>query len=85
MRALANRHFAGIAFTDAEEAAVGLDKVVPLLLESRLRQLGGKFEGTANWQPFATRDGQLITGQNPQSSHLVAETLLAALGVTAKA
>lgn len=67
------------AFTDAEEIAVGLEKVVPFLLESRLRELGGKFEGAANWQPFAIRDGQLITGQNPQSSHLVALELLAAL------
>ncbi|WP_091456480.1 type 1 glutamine amidotransferase domain-containing protein [Giesbergeria anulus] len=67
------------AFTDAEEVAVGLETVVPFLLETRLRQLGGKFEGAANWQPFAIRDGQLITGQNPQSSHLVALELLAAL------
>jgi putative intracellular protease/amidase len=44
--------------------------------------LGGRFEGAANWQPFAIRDGQLITGQNPQSSHLVANTLLEALRVT---
>jgi putative intracellular protease/amidase len=69
------------AFTDAEEAAVGLTNVVPFLLESRLRELGGRFEGAANWQPFAIRDGQLITGQNPQSSALVAKELLGALGV----
>jgi putative intracellular protease/amidase len=67
------------SFTDAEEAAVGLTDVVPFLLESRLRELGGRFEGAANWQPFAIRDGQLITGQNPQSSALVAKALLAAL------
>ena len=67
------------SFTDAEEVAVGLEKVVPFMLEARLRELGGRFEGAANWQPFAIRDGQLITGQNPQSSHLVAESLLAAL------
>lgn len=67
------------SFTDAEEKAVGLEKVVPFLLETRLRELGGRFEGTGNWQPFALRDGQLITGQNPQSSHLVAQSLLAAL------
>lgn len=67
------------SFTDAEEIAVGLEKVVPFMLETRLRALGGRFEGAANWQPFAVRDGQLITGQNPQSSHLVAEALLAAL------
>jgi putative intracellular protease/amidase len=67
------------SFTDAEEAAVGLTAVVPFQLESRLRELGGKFEGAANWQAFAVRDGQLITGQNPQSSALVAEQLLLAL------
>jgi putative intracellular protease/amidase len=67
------------SFTDAEEAAAGLTAVVPFQLESRLRALGGKFEGAANWQPFAVRDGQLITGQNPQSSALVAAHLLEAL------
>ncbi|MEW5836256.1 MAG: glutamine amidotransferase [Lysobacterales bacterium 14-68-21] len=73
------------SFTDAEEVAVGLEKVVPFMLESRLRELGGRFEGTANWQPFAVRDGQLITGQNPQSSARVAEMLLEALGVAGNA
>lgn len=73
------------SFTDAEEIAVGLEKVMPFLLETRLRALGGRFEGAANWQPFAVRDGQLITGQNPKSSHLVAQALLEALRVAAAA
>lgn len=67
------------SFTDAEEVAVGLEKVVPFMLETRLRELGGRFEGTGNWQAFAIRDGQLITGQNPQSSHRVAQELLKAM------
>jgi len=67
------------SFTDAEEVAVGLDEVVPFMLETRLRELGGRFEGAANWKAFAVSDGQLITGQNPQSSHLVAQALLEAL------
>lgn len=67
------------SFTDAEEAAVGLAEVVPFQLESRLRELGALFVGAANWQPFAVRDGQFITGQNPQSSRLVAEHVLRAL------
>jgi|UniRef100_UPI0040486FC3 putative intracellular protease/amidase len=71
------------AFTDAEEIEVGLDSVVPFMLETRLRELGGHFEGAANWAPFAIRDGQLITGQNPQSSDLVAQSLLSGLGITA--
>jgi hypothetical protein len=66
-----------------DKAALGRQAVSEFhhyeLLESRLRELGGRFEGTANWQPFAVRDGQLITGQNPQSSARVAEMLLEAL------
>lgn len=67
------------SFTDAEEAEAGFEKVVPFLLESRLRELGGKFEKAANWQSFAVHDGQLITGQNPQSSGKVAEMLIEVL------
>jgi putative intracellular protease/amidase len=70
------------AFTDAEEDAVGLSRVVPFQLESRLRDLGAIFEGAPNWQAFAVRDGQFITGQNPQSSKLVAQHMVEALGLT---
>ena len=67
-------------FTDAEERAVGLDTVVPYLLETRLRALGGIFEGNpANFGPHALRDGRLVTGQNPASSGGVADLMLAAL------
>lgn len=67
------------AFTDAEEEAVGATKVVPFLLGSRLRELGGRFEGGPNFQPYAVRDGNLVTGQNPMSSALVARHMLDAL------
>lgn len=73
------------SFTDAEEVALGLEKVVPFMMETRLRELGGRFEGSDKWQAFAIRDGQLITGQNPQSSHLVAQELLKALAVASGA
>jgi putative intracellular protease/amidase len=72
------------SFTDAEEDAVGLSAVVPFQLESRLRELGAVFEGAPNWQPFAVRDGQFITGQNPQSSKLVAGRLVEALGLNSR-
>lgn len=69
------------SFTNAEESAVGMTQVVPFPLETRLRELGGRFEGAPNWQAYAVRDGQLITGQNPQSSALVAQQVLEALGL----
>lgn len=73
------------AFTDEEEKAVGLEKVVPFMLETKLRELGCQFEGAPKWTPFAIRDGILITGQNPQSSDLVAQSLLDALGIIGNA
>lgn len=66
-------------FTDSEENTVGLTDQVPYLLESRLRELGGKFEGKDDWAAFAVTDGRLVTGQNPQSAEKVGEQLVAAL------
>ena len=69
------------AFTNAEEDAVGQSAVVPFALESRLRELGARFSPAPLWQAHAVRDGQLITGQNPQSSEAVAALVLQALGL----
>jgi putative intracellular protease/amidase len=66
-------------FTNDEEEAVGLTKVVPFLLEDALSSNGGIFSKGLNWQPYAVEDGLLITGQNPASSKLVAGKLLAQL------
>ncbi len=67
------------AFTDTEEQAVGLVEAMPFLLETMLREQGAQFEGGPNFQPYAVRDGNLVTGQNPQSSARVAEEVIAAL------
>jgi putative intracellular protease/amidase/catechol 2,3-dioxygenase-like lactoylglutathione lyase family enzyme len=63
-------------FTNGEEEAVQLTKVVPFLVEDELMRLGAIFEKKANWQPFSITDGRLITGQNPASSTLAAQALL---------
>jgi putative intracellular protease/amidase len=67
------------AFTNSEETAVGLEKAVPFLLETKLRELGAEFENVADWQPLAVADGQLVTGQNPASSEAAAKEVLALL------
>lgn len=69
-------------FTDSEERAVGLENTVPFLLESRLRELGGRYESAADFQPFAVADGRLITGQNPASSALTAQLTLDGLAAS---
>jgi putative intracellular protease/amidase len=66
-------------FSDTEEEAVGLTKVVPFLLEQELKKLGAHYTKGKNWGSFAQQDGLLITGQNPGSSEAVAELLLKTL------
>lgn len=66
-------------FSNSEEEAVGLTKVVPFLLEDSLQKLGGDYSKGDDWAPYVVTDGSLITGQNPASSRPAAEALLALL------
>ena len=68
------KHVTG--FTNGEEIAVQLTKVVPFLVEDELLQLGAIYEKIRNWEPFSVVDGRLITGQNPASSTSAAQALL---------
>jgi putative intracellular protease/amidase len=63
-------------FTNGEEEAVHLTKVVPFLVEDELKRLGGLYEKAADWASFVITDGRLVTGQNPASSKAGAEALL---------
>lgn len=63
-------------FTNTEEEAVGLTKVVPFLVEDMLKQNGGVYSKVGDWQPYALTDGLLVTGQNPASSEAAAKALL---------
>jgi putative intracellular protease/amidase len=67
------------SYTDAEEIAAQLDKEVPFSLEQRLRELGATFIAHENKADHIERDGQLITGQNPNSSASIAKALAMAL------
>lgn len=66
-------------FTNSEEAAVGLEKVVPFLVEDELLSLGAVFSKVKDWGVHTVVDGRLITGQNPASSEEAAHALIAAL------
>lgn len=63
-------------FTNSEEEAVGLTKIVPFLVEDVLKENGGIYSKAGDWQPYAVTDGLLVTGQNPASSEVAAEALL---------
>jgi len=66
-------------FTNTEEDGVGLTDVVPFLVEDMLKEKGGKYSKTEDWQVHVQQDGLLITGQNPASSAATAEALLKSL------
>lgn len=64
------------AFTNEEEIAVKLENVVPYSLESKLIERGAIFEKSGLWQPHVVVDQRVVTGQNPQSAHIVGEAVL---------
>jgi len=66
-------------FTNEEEAAVGLEKVVPFMLESKLIERGAKVEKSGLWQVHSVSDQRVVTGQNPASAKSVGEGVLAEL------
>ncbi|WP_129788660.1 type 1 glutamine amidotransferase domain-containing protein [Promicromonospora panici] len=74
--------FAGRAltsFTDEEERQGGLGDGSPFLVESELRERGAVVQIGEAWSSTVVQDGNLITGQNPQSSTATAEAVLKAL------
>lgn len=70
------------AFSNSEERAVHLDKVVPFLLEDKLKERGALFSKGPDFSCYIQVDGLLITGQNPASSGPGAEALLKVLRST---
>jgi len=66
------------AFSNSEEAAVGLTDVVPFALETFFSD-NAKYAKGADWNSKSVVDGMLVTGQNPQSSEAAAKDLLALL------
>jgi putative intracellular protease/amidase len=67
-------------FTDEEELGGGTGDNTPWLVESTLRAKGARVESAPAWSSHVVVDGNLISGQNPQSSADVAHKVLAALG-----
>ena len=63
-------------FSNSEEEAVQLTKVVPFLLEDEMKKLGGHYSKGSDWGSYVKIDGLLITGQNPASSEAAAKALL---------
>ncbi|WP_207344645.1 type 1 glutamine amidotransferase domain-containing protein [Arthrobacter sp. E3] len=66
-------------FTNEEELNGGTGPNTPWFVEDALTDKGAIVENAAAWSSHVVRDGNLITGQNPQSSEDVAKEVIKAL------
>jgi putative intracellular protease/amidase len=66
-------------FTDEEELTGGTGKNTPWLVATTLAERGAIVKAGPAWSSYVVRDGNLISGQNPQSSEAVAAAVVAAL------
>ena len=64
------------AFTNDEEEKVGLTKVVPFLLATKLGDRGAKHRPAPDFEKQVVVSGSLVTGQNPASAAGVAEKMV---------
>jgi putative intracellular protease/amidase len=69
------------AFTNEEEIAVGLQDIVPFMLEDKLIERGAKFEKSDLWEKHIAVDDRVVTGQNPASAAGVAIAMIAAINI----
>jgi putative intracellular protease/amidase len=67
------------SFSDEEEIEFGTAENAPWLLASSLRKLGARYEKGPNWGAFIVKDDNLLTGQNPASTGMLADAVVAAL------
>jgi putative intracellular protease/amidase len=80
---LVNNHTV-CCFTDSEEHSMKMDKEMPFLLESKLRQLGAKTIAAKDmaecvFSDCAGNNSHIITGQNPASARPVAQAIVKAV------
>ena len=66
-------------FTNSEETGGGTGENTPWFVETALRGKGANVETGPDWASHVVREGNLISGQNPQSSEDVAKEVIKAL------
>ncbi len=70
------------AFTNQEELFLTpeAETIFPFLLQNKLSKQGAKFDAGLLYLKNTSKDGHIITGQNPWSAWAVAEQVIATLG-----
>lgn len=78
---IANRKITGFCNEEEDKFGKTWKAEFPFLLEDKLKARGALYERNAAMLPQLTRDGKLITGQNPFSTTVLAEELVRAVGI----
>jgi putative intracellular protease/amidase len=77
---VAGRRMTGFANSEEDFADQTIGrKVMPFRIEDEARRLGARFTVAPAFQPYAVRDGNLITGQQQHSGAEVARLVIDAL------
>jgi len=81
---LANRQVS--SFTNKEELLLIADaeEIFPFLLQDKLTEKGARFNEGAMYLNTVSKDGNLVTGQNPWSTWGVAESVIEQMGYAPK-
>lgn len=66
-------------FSNEEEETVGMEKVVPFLLQDELKKQGARFSSAPKFTCHVVKSGRVITGQNPASASAVARAIIETL------
>ena len=64
------------AFSNKEEIEAKLDSIMPFLPENKVREKGGIYVSAPNWSYNVVTDGNIITGQNPESAKGIAQEII---------
>jgi putative intracellular protease/amidase len=55
-------------FSNEEEESVGMEKVVPFLLQTKIEESGADYTSSPKFSAHVVKSGRLVTGQNPASA-----------------
>ncbi|WP_413561045.1 type 1 glutamine amidotransferase domain-containing protein [Bdellovibrio sp. HCB209] len=64
------------AFSNSEEEAVGMEEVVPFLLQDKIESRGAKYTHGSKFAPHVVKSGRIVTGQNPASAMGVGQSVV---------
>ncbi|QLY26833.1 type 1 glutamine amidotransferase domain-containing protein [Bdellovibrio sp. KM01] len=67
------------AFSNSEEEAVGMENVVPFLLQDKIQFRGATYTHASKFAAHVVKSGRLVTGQNPASAMGVGQSVVEVL------